>query len=109
MAEPNWGRKRVCLECQAPFYDMRRAPITCPKCGATHQPVALLKSAGRPPRRNRLRPTLTTPQAAEPQPEPTASSDPEISESDEPAEVLVDDVGDMDDREMERVGDEPGR
>ena len=53
MAEAKWGRKRICLGCQAAFYDMRRDPITCPKCGIVHEPVALLKSDGRPPRRSR--------------------------------------------------------
>jgi len=28
-----WGTKRACQSCNARFYDMRRNPITCPKCG----------------------------------------------------------------------------
>ena len=70
------GRKHVCTQCEAPFYDMRREPITCPKCGATHQPVALLKSDGRPPRRNRLLPTIVATAPAETE-EKAAPDDPD--------------------------------
>jgi hypothetical protein len=28
-----WGTKRACQSCSARFYDMRRSPIVCPKCG----------------------------------------------------------------------------
>lgn len=27
------GSKRVCQECQTRFFDLRRSPIMCPKCG----------------------------------------------------------------------------
>jgi uncharacterized protein (TIGR02300 family) len=114
MAELDWGRKHVCRECQAPFYDMRRAPITCPKCGAVHQPVALLKSDGRQPRRNRLQPTLATARAAEPPDEPVTSPDPQTPESDDTADETADDteeVGaeEVDDGEMEPVDDGQSR
>lgn len=48
MANPKWGVKRVCRSCAVKFYDLGRAPITCPKCGARFDLEALLKS-----RRNR--------------------------------------------------------
>jgi len=57
MADIEWGTKRRCAECEASFYDMQRTPIACPKCGAVHRPVALLKADGRTPRKNRLRPS----------------------------------------------------
>ncbi len=44
VAKPEWGLKRVCQSCSAKFYDMQRNPIVCPKCGATFDPDALLKS-----------------------------------------------------------------
>lgn len=44
VAKPEWGLKRVCQSCSAKFYDMQRNPIACPKCGATFDPDALLKS-----------------------------------------------------------------
>lgn len=31
---PELGIKRTCVGCAARFYDMTRAPPTCPKCGA---------------------------------------------------------------------------
>lgn len=32
MTSLSWGNKRVCQECQARFYDLRKSPIVCPKC-----------------------------------------------------------------------------
>lgn len=55
MAERRWGVKRKCVECSAAFYDLKRMPIRCPKCGAVHQPVALLASDGRQHLKNRKR------------------------------------------------------
>ena len=51
MAKLEWGIKRVCQaqSCGALFYDFRRSPITCPKCGTVFDPEAVLKS-----RRNRM-------------------------------------------------------
>ena len=31
---PERGEKRACLSCEAKFYDLGRAPVLCPKCGA---------------------------------------------------------------------------
>jgi len=56
MTNPDLGQKRRCLECDAAFYDLKRDPITCPKCGAVHQPVARLKSDGRTPPKGRVFP-----------------------------------------------------
>ncbi len=44
MAKPEWGVKRVCQSCAAKFYDLNRSPIICPKCAASFDPEALLKS-----------------------------------------------------------------
>jgi uncharacterized protein (TIGR02300 family) len=76
MSKSSWGRKHLCLQCQTPFYDLRREPIACPKCGAAHQPVMLLKSDGRPARRSRLPPTLATIPAVAAPDEPATSPDP---------------------------------
>lgn len=32
MSQPQWGVKRRCANCSAPFYDLQRDPIRCPKC-----------------------------------------------------------------------------
>lgn len=34
------GTKRVCQSCEVRFYDLMRAPIVCPACGAEYTPVA---------------------------------------------------------------------
>ncbi|MCC6467445.1 MAG: TIGR02300 family protein [Alphaproteobacteria bacterium] len=44
MAKPEWGVKRTCQSCAAVFYDLRRDPIICPKCGTQLDPEAVLKS-----------------------------------------------------------------
>lgn len=33
MAEISWGTKRTCAGCFARFYDLRKSPPVCPKCG----------------------------------------------------------------------------
>jgi uncharacterized protein (TIGR02300 family) len=101
MADIRWGRKHVCLACQAAFYDMRRTPIACPKCGVVHQPVAVLKSDGRPPRKRHPLPATAAvaPAAAE-----RSSTD----EADEDGELAVEDEDvDPDDTEADDAeGDE---
>ncbi|MGV8949239.1 MAG: TIGR02300 family protein [Candidatus Paracaedibacter sp.] len=37
MTNLEWGTKRACQSCTARFYDMRRSPIICPKCGETFE------------------------------------------------------------------------
>ncbi|MGP1394170.1 MAG: TIGR02300 family protein [Inquilinaceae bacterium] len=44
MAKPEWGAKRICHSCGTRYYDMRRDPVICPKCGAEYDPEAFLKS-----------------------------------------------------------------
>ena len=43
MAKPEWGIKRFCQNCGARFYDMRRDPPTCPKCGTPFAPRPLVR------------------------------------------------------------------
>ncbi len=31
---PDLGQKHTCFRCASKFYDLRRTPVTCPKCGA---------------------------------------------------------------------------
>lgn len=44
MAKPEWGVKRICPNCGARYYDMRKDPPVCPSCGTQFDPEALLKS-----------------------------------------------------------------
>jgi uncharacterized protein (TIGR02300 family) len=101
MTDIKWGMKRKCTECEAPFYDMRKTPIVCPKCGAVYKPVALLKSDGRPLRKNRTRPPVPVPVDATPEPAEAETLDEETDdevdrddddEAAEPVEENEDDV-----------------
>lgn len=44
MAKAEWGTKRQCQACGAPFYDLRKNPAVCPKCGTTQQMDAPLRN-----------------------------------------------------------------
>ena len=45
---PELGTKRTCVGCAARFYDLTRAPPTCPKCSAVQPPdVPRPRYAGR--------------------------------------------------------------
>ena len=37
MAKSEWGSKCLCNACGARFYDLKRNPVACPKCGAAHR------------------------------------------------------------------------
>ena len=82
MAKAAWGKKRTCSSCGAHFYDMKKNPAACPKCGTEDNLQPLLK-----PRRNGP--------AAKPVPKPAAPAKPvKADETDE-----VDDVLDADDED----------
>jgi len=52
VAKAELGVKRRCLNCSAPFFDLDRVPIVCPKCGTVFQVVEIAHS---PPRRVPIR------------------------------------------------------
>src|SRR5258706_8657672 len=81
MVKPEWGVKRICHSCGAPFYDLRKDPIVCPKCGATYDPEAILKS-----RRTRA-PVVEEKEAATP-----AILDEEAPETEKPEAEEVEEV-----------------
>jgi uncharacterized protein (TIGR02300 family) len=89
MLSPDLGTKRRCIECAAAFYDLNRDPITCPKCGAVHHPVARLRSDGRQPPRGRSfarrKPLPAVEPAAAEMPEPF-EDDPDHVEADDTEE-----------------------
>jgi uncharacterized protein (TIGR02300 family) len=39
VAKPELGTKRLCASCGAKYYDLNKAPITCPKCGTVFEVV----------------------------------------------------------------------
>jgi len=50
VSKPEWGQKRNCQGCSARFYDLKKDPIICPKCGETLNPEPGLRSRrSRPP------------------------------------------------------------
>lgn len=51
MAKPDLGSKHKCQNCGTKFFDMNKAPITCPKCGTIFQ-VAASSAAARAPSGN---------------------------------------------------------
>lgn len=40
MTKAEWGTKRICSDCGTRYYDMRKDPPTCPKCGAVFEAVS---------------------------------------------------------------------
>ena len=53
MSRAEIGTKRQCTNCGAKFFDLRKSPIVCPKCGALYQvaaqkPRELFRGAARP-------------------------------------------------------------
>ena len=44
MAKPEWGKKRICTNCNTKYYDLNKSPIICPSCGAEFNPNDYLKS-----------------------------------------------------------------
>lgn len=44
VAKAEWGLKRLCPQCGTRYYDMKKNPPVCPKCGATYDPETLTKS-----------------------------------------------------------------
>ena len=43
MDRSDWGVKRLCLKCNARFYDFNKSPIECPVCGTIFDPESSLK------------------------------------------------------------------
>jgi hypothetical protein len=79
MQKAEWGVKRTCLGCGARFYDLKRSPIVCPKCGEE-------LDIGAPQKPKRARPTASAKPAAKAV----------VSKTDD----LIDDADDADDAEV---------
>ena len=90
MAKPAWGKKRTCTSCGTRFYDMKKNPAICPKCGMENDLQPLLK-----PRR--------TPAAKLAPAKPAAAND-DAEETDVPDDI--DDVEVDDDEEDDLLVDD---
>ena len=44
VVKPEWGTKRVCLNCGARFYDLQRESVVCPACGTPYDPAVPSRS-----------------------------------------------------------------
>lgn len=98
-AKLEWGAKRTCLSCGARFYDMRREPITCPKCNTVFDPEAVFR-----PRRARSADSAAAAKAApkkkpaavvkkpEPKEEPIEDA---VADDDDDDEGLIEDTSDL--------------
>ena len=90
LAKPEWGMKRSCASCGARFYDMKRDPITCPKCEAVFDPdqATRLKRARTAPPPQEAKAAAAAPAAEK------ADSDDELEEAADVEDVEVDDEDD---------------
>jgi len=44
VAKAEWGLKRICPNCAARYYDMRKNPPVCPSCGTAFDPEIMLRA-----------------------------------------------------------------
>jgi uncharacterized protein (TIGR02300 family) len=96
VAKPEWGTKRICQSCSAPFYDLRRDPILCPKCGAVFDPEAILKSR----KVKGVEETVEPPKKKAAEPEEAVDDEEEsLGEEDD----VLEDASDLDDDDMSGV------
>jgi len=113
VAKPEWGTKRICGGCGAPFYDMMRDPIACPKCGVTFDPeqmVRLKRSRNAAPDAKAKVAAVETkpkPKSAEDDLEDVAIDDSDDLDADDDDSVLVDD--DDDDDDLDEIVDGVGK
>ena len=89
MAKPEWGTKRTCQKCESRFYDLKRTPIVCPKCGHSHDAEDFIKT-----RRSR-----SAPKAAPAVKKPIEKIVPVVEEAvdDVADDALIEDAEDLED------------
>jgi len=97
MAKPELGLKRVCVACNAKFYDLGRSPAVCPKCG-TEQPVEMPRTRrpGGAPERAAKRP------AAVPVPEEVEV---EVEADEAEDDAVIEDADELEDTPDELAAD----
>jgi uncharacterized protein (TIGR02300 family) len=86
VAKPEWGTKRICPNCGARYYDLRKDPPVCPSCSTVFDPEALLRS-------RRSRPVPVEEVARK----PVVAEDEEVLETDDTEADTGDDDANVDD------------
>ncbi len=103
MTKPEWGKKRTCQHCGARFYDMKRDPIICSRCGEAHEIDSATKSrrsttaAAGPPK------PVVAPVVEESAPEAEVEEDPsaltaedtEIEEGETDEDAMIEDPSEL--------------
>jgi uncharacterized protein (TIGR02300 family) len=117
VAKPDWGTKRVCLNCGARFYDLNRESIVCPSCGTPYDATAHARP--RRTRSARLAPVVAEeaerapPVQVEEEEEVTVETEDEAAASEEESEEedeeetdsAIEDVSELADDDMADVID----
>jgi len=84
MAKADLGEKRVCAECAAKFFDLKKRPVVCPKCEFSFDPDTMNRRGARKA-------------AAEPKPKETAT---EETEAEEETDDNEDETEEIDQKEL---------
>jgi uncharacterized protein (TIGR02300 family) len=93
VSKPEWGTKRICQQCATRFYDMKKKPPICPKCGASIELESPKAKRARAAAEEKARRTIPTPEIDEIPIENDGAEDTMIEDVDE----LGEDDLDMDD------------
>ncbi len=113
MAKPEWGTKRICLNCGARFYDLNHDPITCPACSTVLDPVAQSRPRrARPAQKLAAVAAVVDPEevvVVEPEEEVEAEIEPDLEDDEEAVVVVVAPAEDEEDEEeQEEEAEEDG-
>jgi uncharacterized protein (TIGR02300 family) len=99
VVKPEWGVKRTCHHCGAKFYDMRREPVSCPKCGTVLDLEALAKPkrtrAAPPPEPKVVKPPPKRPPAEAELAEAGEELEAEVEKTKEEGEEVLEDTSEL--------------
>jgi uncharacterized protein (TIGR02300 family) len=95
VAKTELGTKRTCLSCGARFYDLRKTPISCPKCDSEFSPDDFVV-------KRRQRPAPLETKASEKVVAPKAAAESDVVVEDE-EETVDDDISDIEEEDEDDV------
>ena len=96
MAKAEWGLKRICPSCSTRYYDMKKNPPVCPKCGTVFDPETLVRA-----RRGRTAEKKAA--AAAPRPEEVVVEELPTAEGEETEDTLIEDAEELGEDVVEEV------